>query len=124
MKKRFLWGCLAAFVLVAYSGFAQEDVKKVDDSGFRHRTRSAVPFNHDEHNAKAGIKDCGTCHHVYERGRKVQGESSEDKQCSECHLGKRKDSTDLTKAYHGLCKGCHRKEKKGPITCGKCHPRR
>ena len=128
MKRGFRFGCLAAamaaIIMAAFSGFAQEDVKKVDDGGFRHLTRAAVPFNHDEHNAKAGIEDCSTCHHVYKNGKKVKDATSEDKQCSECHLAKAKDSMDLTKTYHALCKGCHMQEKKGPITCAECHPNR
>jgi hypothetical protein len=127
MKNSFRFVCLAAVlaaaILVALSGFAQEDIKKVDDAAFRRLTRAAVPFDHDEHNAKAGIEDCSVCHHLYKNGKKVAG-SSEDTQCSECHLAKGKGSMDLIKAYHDLCKGCHMEKKTGPVTCAECHPNR
>ena len=126
MEKGFRLGCLAAalaaVILAAFCGFAQEDIKKVDDSGFRHLTRSAVPFDHDEHNAKAGIEDCSICHHLYKNGKKVKAGSSEDMLCSECHLAKGRDSMDLIKAYHDRCKGCHMEKKTGPVTCAECHP--
>ena len=128
MKRTFRLGCLAAalaaFMLVAFSGFAQEDIKKVDDGGFRQLSRPAVPFDHDEHNARAGIEDCSICHHFYKNGKKVKGASSEGTQCSKCHLAKGNDSMDLIKAYHDKCKGCHMEKKMGPITCAECHPSR
>ncbi len=120
----YLAAVMAAIIMAAFAGFAQEDVKKIDDSGFKHHLRPDVPFNHDAHNTKAGIDDCSTCHHVYKNGKKVAGESSEDEQCSQCHLGKAKDSMTLAQTYHALCKGCHMKEKKGPVTCAECHPNR
>jgi len=73
MNKRFRWGylaaALAAVIFVAFSGYAQEDVKKVDDSAFSHHIRPAVPFAHDAHNEKAGIEDCSTCHHDFNTAR-------------------------------------------------------
>ncbi len=128
MRRTHLLGCLAGImaviVLVAFSGFAQEDIKKVKDPAFKERTRGDVPFVHDEHNTKAKIDDCQVCHHTYENGKKVEGVTSEDKKCSECHLPQGKDSLQLIKAYHDRCKGCHMEKKAGPITCGECHPNR
>lgn len=126
MNKRFRWGylaaALAAVIFVAFSGYAQEDVKKVDDSAFSHHVRPAVPFDHDAHNEKAGIEDCSTCHHVFKDGKKLVGGSSEGRPCSECHLAKGDNSMDLIKAYHDQCKGCHMERGKGPVTCAECHP--
>jgi hypothetical protein len=50
--------------------------------------------------------------------------TSEDMQCSECHLARGKDSMDLIKAYHDMCKECHLQRKMGPVTCAECHPNR
>ncbi len=100
-----------------------EDIKAVEDSVFRGNTRRPrVSFQHDAHNEAAAF-EYNACHHVYdEAGRLLEGETSEDKECSECHA-KKDDSQhlDLVAAYHNLCKGCHEEEKKGPVMCSECH---
>ena len=101
-------------------------------------TRPFVCFQHDTHNEKAALESCDRCHHVYdEQGNRVEGESSEDKSCFECHAGNggsinadsssensdgsKKLSIELTVKYHKLCRDCHLSEKKGPVVCGECH---
>ncbi len=111
-----LFSCFAVI-----SGFSQEDVVKVKDSAFGVRLRPPVKFLHEEHNEKAGIDDCTECHHVWENGKKLEDESSEDRECSECHMENGKTRMDLIKAYHDNCKGCHKENKKGPVMCGECH---
>jgi hypothetical protein len=125
MKKQMI-GVLAAAVLVLglffRSVYSQEDMTVVDNSGFDNPQRTASHFNHDEHNEAAGIEQCNECHHVYEDGKKLEDESSEDQTCSECH--QEKDSggqPGLAKAFHLNCKGCHMREQKGPVMCGECH---
>ncbi|MBF0301444.1 MAG: cytochrome c3 family protein [Desulfamplus sp.] len=96
-------------------------------------TRPFVCFQHDAHNEKAGLESCDRCHHSYDdQGKLIEGESSEDKSCSECHAGnvgsqKSFDSNrlniDLAAKYHKLCRDCHIAEKKGPVVCGECHKR-
>ena len=44
--------------------------------------RPAAVFDHDEHNEAAGIEDCAVCHHVWEDGKLVPDESSEDTPCA------------------------------------------
>ncbi len=68
MKKR-IWIILAVgmcFVPVLIGGiaFSQEDIAVVGDSGFEKVVRPPVPFMHDEHNEKAGLEECGVCHHI------------------------------------------------------------
>jgi hypothetical protein len=58
----------------------------VRDSAFTDRMRPSVPFLHDEHNEMADIEECNECHHVWEDGKILEWDSSEDKECSECHL--------------------------------------
>jgi hypothetical protein len=85
--------------------------------------RPSPAFAHDEHNEKAGIEDCIECHHVYdEDGNRLEDESSEDQECSECH-GAEGDEypMDLVRHYHLNCRGCHQAEKAGPVACGECH---
>ena len=31
---------------------------------------------------------------------------------------------DLKESFHKQCKGCHQKEKKGPVKCDQCHPKK
>ena len=104
------------------SAYSQEDMTVVDNSDFHNPQRVPSIFNHDEHNEAAGIEDCNVCHHVYEDGKKVEDESSEDQRCSECHgLKASDDMPGLRKAFHTNCKGCHLDRKEGPIMCGECH---
>jgi hypothetical protein len=131
MKIRFVIVlCVAAMLLVfgpAISTYSQEDVTRVEDSGFDKNVRPPVPFAHDAHNETAQIDDCTACHHVWRDGTLVEDESSEDMECSECHLSQnsREHSyMQLLNAYHLRCKGCHQEQKKGPVQCGECHVKR
>lgn len=114
-----------ATLFVGFSAYCQEDISFVRDSAFTERMRPPVPFLHDEHNEMADIEDCNECHHVWEDGKKLDWDSSEDKECSECHLSQDSGHThmDLIKAYHDMCKGCHMSQKAGPIQCSECHIR-
>jgi Class III cytochrome C family len=128
MKKRtliiytviILMGCIFAVM----SGYSQEDVITVADSAFEKKMRPAVPFLHDTHNETAEIDDCNTCHHIYENGKIVEYDSSEDQECSGCHtLNKGDNPMSLINIYHLQCKGCHQEKKAGPIMCSECHPK-
>ncbi|MBW2408172.1 MAG: cytochrome c3 family protein, partial [Deltaproteobacteria bacterium] len=105
-------------------GFSQEDMEIIDAVGFALKHRPPVVFQHDEHNELAQIEDCSECHHVYEDGKKLEDESSEDQSCSECHAENASGrQPGLRKAFHLNCKGCHLENNKGPIMCGQCHVR-
>jgi len=115
---------LIGFIFAVMSGYSQEDVTNVEDSAFEKKMRPAVPFLHDKHNETAGIDECNNCHHVYEDGKKIEDDSSEDQECSECHtINKGDNPLSLVKVYHLQCKGCHQKKKAGPIMCSECHQR-
>lgn len=90
-------------------------------------TRPFVCFQHDTHNETAGIEKCDRCHHLYDEQEKLlDGQSSEEQSCSECHAGeKNSDALDISliAKYHKLCRDCHLDEKKGPVVCGECHKR-
>lgn len=114
---------IGLFTLVGLTAYAQEDIEFVEDSGFASTMRARPAFMHDEHNEKAGIEDCIECHHVYdEAGNRLEDESSEDQECSECH-GAQGDEypMELVRRYHLNCRGCHQASKAGPVTCGTCH---
>ncbi len=125
MKKSIVYSFAAAMisVFVLASAYSQEDMMVVDNSVFDNPQRTSSLFKHDEHNEAAGLEDCNECHHIYEEGKKVEDESSEDQSCSECHGMEvsGSNSLPLMKAFHTNCKGCHVKAGKGPVMCGECH---
>ena len=106
------------------SAHSQEDGAYLDQSPFANPRRSAVAFDHDAHNDAAGLEDCTECHHRFdEAGNKLE-ESSEDLACADCHeAGDSGRQPGLMKAFHLNCKGCHLDNRKGPVTCGQCHPK-
>ena len=128
MKKKSIGGIvfvvflLASFLVI--SAYGQEDVTEVRDSiFFGNKIRPPVPFNHEEHNEQAEIYECNVCHHVWEDGKILEYESSEDMECSECHYEADPGELpmDVIAAYHNNCKGCHLREKAGPVLCSECH---
>jgi hypothetical protein len=113
---------LTGIVVAITAAWSQDDMIVVDNSAFDNPQRPPSVFVHDEHNEAAGIDDCTECHHVYEDGKRLEDESSEDQSCSECHEPKDAgDQPSLIKAFHLNCKGCHQAQGKGPIMCGECH---
>ena len=117
-----LSGVLLLSALLLVAAYSQEDMTAVDNTVFPYPKRSAAIFEHDDHNDAAGIDDCQECHHVYEDGVLLEDESSEDQMCSDCHdLDPSGDMPGLMKAFHLNCKGCHLKQKQGPVMCGECH---
>ena len=126
MKKRIIFVLISPLLVGIFflPVFSQEDMEVIDDGGFAIKQRPAVAFVHDEHNEQAEIEDCNECHHVYEDGKKVEDESSEDLSCSECHAESASGrQPGLRRAFHLNCKGCHLENLKGPVMCGQCHAR-
>jgi len=115
-------GLLLAFMFLCVSVYSQEDMEFVDNSTFDNFQRPPSIFKHDEHNETANIEECNVCHHVYEDGKLIEDESSEDQKCSECHAKEDENGKpNLMKAFHLNCKNCHLEKKSGPILCGECH---
>jgi len=125
MKKRILTAamCMTAIgiIFAGITANSQEDMEYIQDSAFKRMMRPPASFRHDAHNEKAEIEECNTCHHVFEDGKRVEGESSEDSKCSSCHAPK--DGSypmSLVKTFHARCKGCHEEKKAGPVMCAEC----
>jgi len=115
---------IAAVLVCTQFAFSQEDMKTLSPDAFGKLTRPAATFIHDQHNEKAGIEDCGACHHGGEGGVKDPGQTTEGTPCADCHAVKApKGTTSLNKAYHKQCIGCHQDNGKGPLACGQCHVR-
>lgn len=117
---------LAGSVVLALSNSdsSEDEPVLMDNSTFEHPSRPAARFDHDLHNEQADLEDdCALCHHVYEDGKLIEDESSEDSLCSDCHGLKksRENAVPLRTAFHKRCKSCHFTEKKGPVLCGECH---
>jgi hypothetical protein len=78
-----------------------------------------VRFMHGTH--AAFIKDCSECHHA----RPADSAASETVRCVACHQEPAEedlhDRIGLKAAYHIKCAGCHKREKKGPVSCTGCH---
>lgn len=127
MKTKIL---IMAFILLILGvwgyAFGQDDefeAIRMDNSAFETVRRPAALFDHDDHNEKAGLEDCAVCHHVWENGKIVEDESSEDSSCSECHgiTPGPENTMALANAYHTQCRTCHIDAGKGPLLCGQCH---
>ena len=118
-------GCIIGvwvLVLAVAQSFSQEDMRVVDNSEFERPVRVSSVFDHDTHNETAGLDDCSVCHHLYEDGKLIEGESSEDQSCAECHPADGSGSTpSLRRAFHLTCKRCHLSKRTGPVMCAQCH---
>ena len=126
MKKTFLTLGMTALMVTCLCGmlYSQEDIKTLSDPAFGTGRRSPVPFNHEQHNTKAKLTDCKTCHHVYKNGNLDPSGDSVGTKCSECHAVKGdKKAMPLERAYHQQCENCHAGKGAGPVACGECHPR-
>jgi len=121
-NKFYIFVLIIVSMLIFVSGYAQDDMVVVDNSVFDSAQRNPSVFKHEEHNEKADLEDCNACHHIYQDGKLVEDESSEDQSCSDCHELKKSGHTPgLMKAFHTNCWGCHKEKNAGPLMCGECH---
>ncbi len=117
-----LFSTMMVLIVLLATGFSQDEMTQVDNDIFLDPQRPPTVFNHEDHNEMAEIEDCAQCHHLYEDGKLVEDESSEDMRCAECHEEKKVGKTpSLMQAFHLNCKGCHHRENSGPVMCGECH---
>jgi hypothetical protein len=125
LKKTFMAVCLvAAVAITAAPVFSQQDMKNVPLDGFAKTSRPPAVFDHEAHNAKAKIDDCGICHHGQKDGKMDPAATTEGQPCADCHpAAGAKDKTPLMRAFHRQCGACHEKAGKGPVACGECHRR-
>lgn len=127
MKQRIIFIIFTLIMGITGAAFSQGDPERLSISAFETPRRPGAVFSHDGHNEKAGISNnCAVCHHVYENKKQVPDESSEDRQCSDCHALKSspENSIALLPAFHRQCRECHFNSGKGPVLCGQCHIKR
>ena len=145
MRKKMLLRKGVSFVAVAvgvmflWVAFSAAGVECPDDivintEGWPTDKYEPTTLSHKKHATEYKVQ-CKDCHHVYEDGKNVWEEGKAVQKCSECHnvykLGKDlREATEeekklsLFKAYHDNCKGCHKKEQKGPVKCTECHAKK
>jgi len=106
---------------------AQEYMTAPKDSAAFEPKELSVPFKHNEHNKKAKITKCATCHHPLPGVRPVKGKKAAagmERRCSDCHH-ERPAPTDraasLMVVSHKVCQDCHKARNKGPMACSGCH---
>lgn len=122
MKRCFSVLSIVVLLACALPAFSQDDVTRLAPEAFTTLTRPGAIFDHDAHNEKAALEDCGACHHGGADGVINPDESSEGTPCADCHaVDAPKGQTKLVRAYHQQCIGCHQKSGKGPLACGQCH---
>ncbi|MCG8687231.1 MAG: cytochrome c family protein [Desulfobacterales bacterium] len=119
----FILSVLGAWTAISSQDSGSEELIRMDTSAFDTLRRPAAVFDHDTHNETAELEDCAICHHVWEDGKLIEDESSEDSPCSECHGLKSspENSMALANAFHTQCRACHIDKGKGPLLCGECH---
>ena len=128
MEKMKTWWMMAAVIgilsMSVLPAVSQDGLSVFPQDAFPDPQRPVSRFTHDDHMAFDAIEDCHVCHHVYENGKLVEGESSDGTPCGDCHGLKAEDGgVDRLRAYHGRCKGCHEDQRVGPMACGECHVR-
>lgn len=86
---------------------APDDIVTIDVIRDR---QAPVPFRHRSHRTHA----CRMCHHADPR--------DEGQRCSGCHMKEAEgEMPGLKDAFHRKCMECHRKAKRGPMICTRCH---
>ncbi len=123
-KHRFIivLSVVVAALLPVFCSYAGQDLERLDPWAFESPKRPGAVFPHDDHMMFLD-DDCSICHHVYENGELVPGDSSEDLYCIDCHSLKPvpDNPMPLEAAYHNLCRDCHFDRGTGPVLCGECH---
>jgi uncharacterized protein (DUF2141 family) len=110
MKRRVAMATAVFAVLAAAAAaFAAAPDNAIEIDVIR-KNQPPVAFRHKAHKTLA----CRMCHHADERNR--------EKRCSVCHA----ENADgmkpgLKEAFHRSCIGCHKKARRGPVVCTRCH---
>jgi cytochrome c553 len=111
MRKVAFWTALVVAVVFAAGTSFAAPPDKVSLKEIK-KTKPAVAYDHKAHGEK--VKECASCHHKDAAGA--------EKKCSKCHGEKTEGKKlSLKESFHTQCKGCHQKEKKGPVKCDDCH---
>jgi hypothetical protein len=94
------------------------------DPGASELKELPVPFMHNEHNKRAKITKCATCHHPLPGVKPVKGKKNMERRCADCHHERpapNDRAASLMVVSHKLCQDCHKAQNKGPVNCSGCH---
>jgi hypothetical protein len=115
-----IWIALA--VGLVWAAPALSGTSPINVKAFKTMQRSMALFDHDAHNEKAKLDNCGDCHHGGKDGKIDKTATTEGQPCADCHTESGgKGVTSLKNAYHRQCVACHEAKSKGPLVCGECH---
>ena len=106
MKKLVALGITIVFLCLSIAALADNGPAEI----MLENKQGTVTFNHQQHQSQ--VTDCSTCHH----------QGVEQGSCRSCHDGIK--APDSKKAFHGLCKSCHKKNDSKKVTgkkCSECH---
>lgn len=127
MRKVLLILFSVAFCLISTVALGAKVPDKVT-LGEAAKKQPPVTFDHAKH-ATTLVKTCDTCHHNH-KGLTKDDTKTEVKKCSACHLdpkGKVTSMREMAMAknpFHIRCVACHKEQKKGPVACTGCHPKK
>lgn len=118
--------CAALLVAALWllPALAQDSISAITPPAFSESTEKKVPFLHNDHNKKAKIAKCATCHHPLPGAKQSKQAVAAERRCSDCHSmrpGAEDNAPALMMAYHKLCQDCHRAKAQGPVQCAGCH---
>jgi len=131
--KKSLMICLMVAALVCVfalpaviAGNAAPDMITMKAPNGQKMTKPAVDFPHKKH-VDAG-NDCLVCHHK-ETDKNAIKACSVDGCHADADKAAKKDPKGFYQAFHAKdskasCLGCHKAEKKGPVACKDCHPKK
>ncbi len=121
--------------LSAYGGVREApDEIRIHSELWGTKKHEDAQFTHKVHVSEYKI-ECTKCHHIYENGKNIWRQGAEVQRCQECHTNtmtgkelsaasEQEKKLSLFKAFHDSCRGCHAKEKKGPVKCTECHAKK
>jgi hypothetical protein len=120
----------AATVGAAESLETPEEID-IENNVYEVDRKGSVWFPHLDH-AEGYDIDCHACHHEYQGSKNIWQEGQPVKKCLSCHDPARNEGRlkKLRTAFHGNCKGCHKKlAKEGETTapykkCTDCHEKK
>ncbi|MEW6266630.1 MAG: cytochrome c3 family protein [Thermodesulfobacteriota bacterium] len=122
--------CLAAFLVAVFAAGLlvaadQPDTVKIyKTETFGKHTKGPVEFTHKKHVDEHKVA-CVECHHDAKYDGKTNNWKEGDpvQKCDECHKKNKEGKIDkLQNAFHNNCRGCHKKQGKGPeAKCNECH---
>jgi len=125
MRRRLIVGLTVLGMMGIGIGVAAKNPPKTVKVSKCGKKKGPVTFNHQKH-VKDNKISCVQCHHM---AKDKKHKKDAYNPCASCHAGKAgaknkygcAEMSPKKNPYHIKCVGCHKKLKKGPRSCRKCH---